>query len=72
MEEKVTMGLKSLIDGEIGFKFELRKILKESSIRRINKDFYLKNPKKRTSLKQVKFVKALHKHPKLKVVINFK
>ena len=38
----------------------------------INGEFYLKNPKKRTSLKQVKLVKALEQHPKLEVVINYK
>ena len=38
---------------------------------RINKDFYLKNPKSGTNLEQEKLIKMLEKHAKLEVVINF-
>ena len=33
---------------------------------------YLKNPKSRTNSEQVKLVKALEKHLKIEVLINFK
>ena len=45
---------------------------KKCSVWRINKDFYLKNPKSPAILEQVKLVKLLEKYLKIEVIINFK